>query len=69
MCVCGWGWQVSFCYTCLFFAMHDVARDLEEPFTSELGMWLGANRLHAPFMQHEYDDKLLAACGASTPGL
>jgi len=49
--------------------MHDVARDLEEPFTSELGMWLGANRLHAPFMQHEYDDKLLAACGASTPGL
>lgn len=60
---------VSFCYTCLYFSMHDVARDLEEPFSSELGMWLGANRLHAPFMQQEFDDRLLAGCGVSASGL
>ena len=51
--------------SCLLFAMHDVARDLEEPFTSELGIYLGANRLQVPFMQAEFDDRLLACNGAA----
>lgn len=59
------GAALSFSFTCLFFAMHDVARDLEEPFTSELGVWLGANRLCVSFMQAEFDDRLLACNGAA----
>ena len=56
---------ISFCFICLFFMMHDVARDLEEPFTSDLGWCLGANRLHVPYLQSEYDDRILVGSGAA----
>ena len=42
---------VSFCAVAFLFGLHEVARDLEEPFTTKLGLAFGANRLHAPLMQ------------------
>ena len=40
-----------------------MARDLEDPFTAELGGILGANRLHAPRMQTHFDARLVAVAG------
>ena len=35
---------------------------MEDPFTTQLGFWLGANRLNAPLMQAHFDERLLALC-------
>ena len=56
----------AFCGISLLFGLNEVARDLEDPFTTELGVWLGANRLHAPVMQAHFDERLLAFGGVGT---
>ena len=50
----------AFCAIGFLFGLNEVARDLEDPFTTELGYWLGANRLHAPLMQTHFDARLLS---------
>jgi len=59
---------VSFFGIFFLFGLNEVARDLEDPFTTELGMWLGANRLHAPLMQAHFDERILAFGGQGTAG-
>ena len=59
---------VSFCCVFFLFALNEVARELEDPFTTELGVYLGANRLHAPRMQEHFDERCLAVGGGYAGG-
>ena len=45
-----------------------MARELEDPFTTELGFWFGANRLYAPHLQTQFDERLLAVGDGSIDG-
>ena len=57
------GAAVSFCAIFFIFGLNEVARDLEDPFTTTAG-FPGTNRLHAPLMQAAFDDRLLAVAGS-----
>ena len=51
---------LAFCAATTIFGLNEAAKDLEEPFTSELGCWLGGNRLDAPTLQALFDERLMA---------
>ena len=59
---------ISFCCVFFLFALNEVARELEDPFTTELGVYLGANRLHVPRMQAHFDERCLAVGGGYVGG-
>jgi len=52
---------VAFFGLTILFSLNEVARDLEDPFTTELGVYLAANRLYGPALQAEFDERILAA--------
>jgi hypothetical protein len=60
---------VSFLAIMFLFGLNEVARDLEDPFTTTLGFWLGANRLYAPLMQSHFDERLHAIGSTSAEDL
>lgn len=49
-------------------AVWQVARELEDPFVTELGFWFGANRLYAPHLQQQFNERLLAVGDGSVAG-
>jgi len=59
---------ISFVAISFVFGLNEVARDLEDPFSTDLGVWIGANRLDAPRMQSHFDERLLhhaRSCGVA----
>jgi len=51
---------ISFCSVAFLFGLNEVARDIEDPFTTTLGWTFGANRLDAPLLQAYFDERLLS---------
>lgn len=60
---------LSFCAASTIFGLNEAAKDLEEPFASELGCGLGGNRLDAPALQTIFDERLLAVAPAASATL
>uniref|UniRef100_A0A7S0LBB2 Uncharacterized protein n=1 Tax=Coccolithus braarudii TaxID=221442 RepID=A0A7S0LBB2_9EUKA len=54
---------VAFFAVGLIFALNEVARELENPFTTVLGFWMGQENFHVPLMQRHFDERCLALAG------
>jgi len=51
---------IAFCSIAFLFGLNELARDLEDPFTTQLGFSLGVNRIHVPTLQRFFDERLLS---------